>query len=231
MKITHTTCIGLSALLLAGGCYQPRHATYRTYGRAPVVTDSAAAADRALADLVRAQFNNYGDLATLSRDININARNGRVTLTGTVPNSRDHKMILAVAENTAGVTSLDDQLRIVNSTTRVLAPSDTAVVYPTGRLAPPQRVAGDAGEMFNLHVQGLSEADRAVAQRVLDGLRTDAVMTTLLPVVNINVADGRVVLRGTVANEDQRRTIVSAVQRAAGVNNVFDELQVQYPAR
>ena len=231
MRITHTTCIGLSALLLAAGCYQPRHSTYRTYGRVPVVDETAASADRALADLVRAQFNHYGDLATLTRDINISARNGRVTLAGGVPNSRDHRMILAVVENTPGVTSLDDQLRIANSTTRVVSPSDTTVIYPTGRLGQPGRVVGDSGDMFNLHVQGLSDTDRTLAQRVLDGLRTDAVSATMLPVVNINVADGRVILRGTVANEDQRRTIVSAVQRAAGVNNVFDELQVQYPAR
>jgi osmotically-inducible protein OsmY len=95
---------------------------------------------------------------------------------------------------------------------------------PTGRIEPSG--SHDAGEIFSLHVQGLTESDRTLAQRILQGLRTDTALTSLLPVVDIHVADGRVNLRGTVQGEEQRRTIVSAVRRAAGADNVVDEIRV-----
>ena len=94
---------------------------------------------------------------------------------------------------------------------------------PTGRIAGPP--PGD----INLHVQGLSAPDRALAQRILDGLRTDRNLGTMPPTVNINVSGGRVILTGTVQNEQQRLAIVSTVQRAAGLENVDDQLQVQFP--
>jgi len=49
----------------------------------------------------------------------------------------------------------------------------------------------------------------------------------LLPTVDINVKGGKVILQGNVQSEQQKRAIVSAVQRAAGVDNVEDQLQVQ----
>jgi osmotically-inducible protein OsmY len=77
-----------------------------------------------------------------------------------------------------------------------------------------------------LHVQGLNDTDRTLAQRVLEGLQTDTTLANVMPSVNINIINGRVVLQGTVQNERQRRAIVEAVQRAAGVQNVEDQLTV-----
>ena len=94
---------------------------------------------------------------------------------------------------------------------------------PTGRTAP---VPGD---IFNLHVQGLSATDRTLAQHILDGLKTDTVLGSLLPSVNINVGDGKVTLQGTVQNDQQKQAIVSAVRRAAGIDSVEDQLQVMPP--
>ena len=48
----------------------------------------------------------------------------------------------------------------------------------------------------------------------------------MMPKVNITVEGGRVVLRGTVQNEQQRRQIISAVSQAAGTSVNADELQV-----
>jgi len=49
----------------------------------------------------------------------------------------------------------------------------------------------------------------------------------LLPNVDIQVAGGKVTLQGNVQTEQQKQAIVSAVQRAAGAENVQDQLQVQ----
>jgi osmotically-inducible protein OsmY len=209
---------------LLAGC-ATRQSTYRVdYDEPPIIdttAQAAAEADRALADLVRAQFNRYGDLSRLAPNVNISARNGMVTLTGDVPSDQDRRMVVAMVESTPGVVTLNDQLRVT-------LPGDVIrPAVPTGRIDTQRFYPGDAGEVFNLHVQGLSETDRTLAQRVLDGLRTDSVVASMLPVVNIHVSDGRVVLRGSVLNDEQRRSIVSAVQRAAGVNNVYDELQIR----
>jgi len=228
MKITYGfLCI--SALALASGC-ATRQPSYRAHYDPPIVDTSAQAAaeaDRALADLVRAQFNRYGDLGRLAPNIQVTARNGMVTLTGDVPSDQDRRMVVAMVESSPGVVTLNDQLHVTAADLR----GDVRTVLPTGRVDTQRFYPSDAGEVFNLHVQGLSETDRVLAQRVLDGVRTDSVVASMLPVVNIHVTDGRVVLRGSVLNDEQRRNIVSAVQRAAGVNNVYDELVVRYPRR
>ena len=218
--------LGLCAVVLAAGCATERSHDRAYYYDTPVIdtpSKVAAEADRALADLVRSQFNRYGDLGRLAPNVNVTARNGMVTLTGDVPSDQDRRMVVAMVENTPGVVTLNDQLR-VSSAVDVVRPT-----VPTGRIDTQRFYPGDAGEVFNLHVQGLSETDRTLAQRVLDGLRTDSVVASMLPVVNIHVTDGRVILRGSVLNDEQRRSIVSAVQRGAGVNNVYDELQIRYP--
>jgi osmotically-inducible protein OsmY len=66
-----------------------------------------------------------------------------------------------------------------------------------------------------------------LAQRILQGLRTDSRLGSLLPTVDINVAQGRVILQGVVQNEQQRAAIESVVRQATGGSNVEDQLQVQ----
>ncbi len=58
-------------------------------------------------------------------------------------------------------------------------------------------------------------------------LRSETTLTSSVPNVNIYVADGRITLRGIVRDEQQRQTIIAAVQRAAGENSLQDELHVQ----
>lgn len=281
------------ALLMVSGCQSTRHRPY--YTAAPVVEGTMTEADRALVNRVRDQLNRYGDLGTSARNVEINARNGMVTLTGSIPSDQERRMILAVIENTPGVTTVNDQTQFATSYSRTISAPDRvlenrvrqalrddpvargfasnisvsaengtvrlsgnlpttadrvlaeriarntpgvvaiddnirAPIEATGRIVPePRYVRRETDEMFSLHVGDLSENDRILAQRVLDGLRTDVAPAPPLPIVNIHVDDGRVILRGTVLDTEQRNRIVSSVQRAAGSNKVVDELRVQYP--
>jgi osmotically-inducible protein OsmY len=305
MKITPKITLSCLLILAAGCASDERHSTYSSSSYStepPFASDVISSAtdqsdaDRALAGVVRAQFDRYGALATLSQNIQIKAKNGTVTLTGNVPGDQEKRMVDAMVENTPGVLAVHDEMRVSTVATVPFNQSDRALctrvrqalvdrptvaayvpnigvsadkgvvtlsgnvpseadrqtiediarntpgvaglidrmqapLQPTGRIEPaPRAYSADAGEMFSLHVQGLNETDRTVSERILQGLRTDVALTALLPIVNISVADGKVTLRGTVQTDEQRRTIVSSVQRAAGVNNVIDELQVQ-PAR
>src|SRR5207237_6212235 len=106
------------SVFLAGCTYEQRHPGYATtpvYGRDVISVPAvppATAADRSLADLVRQQFNRYGSLAAIAPNVQVSARNGTVTLNGTVPSEQDRKMIEAMVANTPGVAAVDDQLRV-----------------------------------------------------------------------------------------------------------------------
>jgi len=80
--------------------------------------------------------------------------------------------------------------------------------------------------MFNLHVRGLNDADRDVAQRIIQGLRTDSAVVPMMSKVNITVEGGQVMLRGTVQSEQQRQQIITSVSQAAGTSVNADELQI-----
>src|SRR5262249_27995649 len=160
---------------------------------------------------------------TLAQSLQIEAQNGVVTLSGVVPSPQDRELIGAVIRNTPGVVSVTDQLQTSSTATgsnsRVYSGAQPGTVsHSIG--------SGAAGEIFNLNVQGLTPADRTLAQRLINGLEADTTLPNLLPKVNVNITDGRVILSGTAQNEQQRRFIEDAVRRAAGVSAVENQLQI-----
>jgi len=238
-----------SILLLAAGCSEyPEHhssvySTQPTYSGSRVIStptystttpaypsavnQGAAASsqlltetDRTLVGTVRQTLNENATLGPICNNVHITARNGTVTLTGSVPTEQDRLFIENTVRNTAGVYDVNDQLRVIGQPTGA---SDARIYTAQPVVANPL----SAGNVFNLHVQGLDEPDRTLAQRILRELRADTILPSLLPIVNITVAGGRVTLEGNVQNEQQRRAIDAVVQRAAGGNNVTDMLQVR----
>jgi hyperosmotically inducible periplasmic protein len=227
----------ICSLLMAAGCteYQQRQASYtpeparggQIISSTPVVNE----ADRALESSLRDQLSRYGDLASSAPNVQITARNGTVTLAGTVPNERERQMVEAMVKNTAGVTTVNDKLQVAysptgvyNGPTRVYSTPATAQPQPDVITSPTPTVTGD---ILNLRVQGVTEGDRVLGQRIVDSLRTDTVLPTLAPAVNINIAEGKVTLRGMVQSEQQRRAIIASVQRVPGVTAVYDELRLR----
>src|SRR6478752_7700550 len=112
----------LSSLVLAAGCsdeFQGRQATasygpdarvgastYGSYGSGTYgATQDLNASDRALENSLRDQLNRYGELGTATPNVQIMARSGAVTLSGSVTSERDRQMIEAMVRNTAGVIS------------------------------------------------------------------------------------------------------------------------------
>jgi osmotically-inducible protein OsmY len=205
--------------------------TYRS-GNAPVT--QVTGSDDALAAAVRQQLGNYGRLSTYANTLDISAYQGAVTLSGLVGNRQDRDAIDAVVRNIQGVTSVNDKLQVAGLPTGTTSSyvQSSRVYVPNAAPAPAQPVQvepipqGNTADMFNLHVRGLNDADRDVAQRIIQGLQTDSAVATMMPKVNITVEGGRVVLRGTVQNEQQRRQIINAVSQAAGTSVNADELQV-----
>lgn len=231
-----------SSLLLIAGCAHknPQTASVPVYtpsvistpapGSAPVVSTPPAPMnpDTVLANQVRQQLNASPQAAQLMRDVQVNAQNGTITLSGSVPNDQDRQMLQNLVRATPGVTSVNDSLQVPSNTSAPIISTPETTYPPTGRTSETNQVGATMpGEVFNLHVQGLTPQDRTLAQQVMDGLRADNSLNTLFPKVDINIAQGKVVLSGTVANQQQHQAVLNAVKRSAGENNVVDQLQVQ----
>jgi len=222
----------LSTALLAAGCAdQTTRSSYGTYGytEGPVPNQryNQEAADRSLEASVREQLNRYGDLATASPNVQISARTGAVTLTGTVASEREREMIEACVKNSSGVVSVNDQLRVgyaptgsYRQTTTVYEPAPTAPVVTT---PPSTRYV----QTINPEIVATADTDSDLANRVADSIRTDPVLPTLASSVSVYVTGGRVVLRGAVEDHKQKHAIVDAVRRTPGVVDVRDELKVR----
>jgi len=214
---TSTTYPGNSTTYPATGT------TYPTYGYTNSTYNTGAyTTDESLVRQIRQQLTGYGRLGTLAQSLQIEAQNGVVTLSGVVPSAQDRQLIGDVIRNTPGVISLTDQLQTSSTAT-----GSNSRVYSATANRP--LGSGAAGEIFTLNVQGLTPADRALAQRLISGLEADTAVPNLLPKVNINVVENRVILSGTVQNEQQRRFIEDAVRRAAGLSTVEDQLQITGP--
>lgn len=236
-----------SSLLLVMGCAEDRYG-YSSNGTTPTgnqvitaqnapTTGSATAmpeyssassqSDQALVARIQQSLSN-GTLG-FRPALNVSARSGVVYLSGTVPNESARLSVDNLVRNTTGVVSVQDGMSVANPPPGQTYSQSPTTTYPsTGPTYPPSNgyTTTATGDIFSLHVQGLNDTDRTLAQRVLEGLQTDTTLANVMPSVNINIINGRVVLQGTVQNERQRRAIVEAVQRAAGVQNVEDQLTV-----
>lgn len=218
-----TTVISSTPSPYAPGTSDTYAATSSTPTTYPAYTSGQNTTDNSLIRQVRQQLNSYGRLGTIAQSVQVDSQNGVVTLSGVVPTQQDRDMINQVVRNTPGVVSVTDQLHVSSWSTgagdnRVYSAIQPQTLGSTG-----------IGQIFSLHVDGLTPADRTLAQRVINGLETDTALPTVLPKVNINVTDGRIILRGIVQNEQQRRAIEDAVQRAAGVGVIDDQLQIVSP--
>jgi len=197
------------------------------YGATMVVRPrSQVEEDRALEESLRSQMNRYGDLASAAPGVQIYAQNGTVTLTGTVPSTRERDMIDSLVKNTSGVVAVNDQLQVGYPPTGAI--QGPVRVYTT----PPDYIVNSAPIIvacgnLTLSLQGTTLADRNLGQRVADRIRSDPNLTPLASTINISVSNGRVYLRGTVDTEEQHLGIVSLVQHTYGVNAVYDQLLVR----
>ena len=227
---TAKTLAFITSLALAAGCSYPNREV--SYSRAASVYDYEAA-NRSLETAVRAELNRYGDLADVSRNINVRADSGAVTLTGAVANQQQKEMIDALVRNTSGVTSLNDEMQVSFAPTGVYnQPARVYSVPPATEAAPPPPVTVPAPVTSvdgapRTTVQATTESDRFLAQDIIHSLRSDGLEPTIPRTVSIIVTEGRVDLRGTVQSEREHDAIVDSVRRTPGVNIVYDGLQVR----
>lgn len=221
--------IGGLSLLLVTGCVSHHARTYVTpEGQVVSIPPGRNASDVALETEIRAELNRYGDLATVSPNVGVQANEGTVTLTGPVPNERDRQMIDTLVRNSNGVVAVNDQMQVTYPPTGVV-PSTTIPAPVVGTPAPvvttgPTPVPATAP---GFQVQAPTDADRHLADKVVHRLAWDSVPSTALQDVTVTVNNGDVYLNGVVADQEQHRQIISSVQHVVGVRTIYDHLQVR----
>lgn len=220
------------SLILVAGCETPRPYSYVTPSGQVVPASSPSASDVALETNIRAELSRYGDLATVAPYVQVGAQNGTVTLTGSVPNEQDRQMIDAMVRNTSGVVALNDQMQVGYPPTGLSG--EPPAVYPPKRppvvpsapvVSPPPVITPGVAPYTG--VQAQTPADEPVARSIAQQLQLAAIPPSWLQGTTISVTDGNVSLQGQVDNQQERQAIITAVQNAAGVRAVYDELQVR----
>jgi hyperosmotically inducible protein len=149
-------------------------------------------------------------------DIDVDTKNGAVTLTGTVRTEAGRARAVAVAKATDGVKSVNDQLRIGSDSAdaaREAGRDAGAAAREAGR-----EVKGVAGTAGRAVTDGWIKS-KIYAQFVTENALEDSE-------IDVDVAKGMVTLNGTVPTAAGRTRAVAIAKATDGVKNVKDNLKV-----
>jgi osmotically-inducible protein OsmY len=74
--------------------------------------------------------------------------------------------------------------------------------------------------------QAKSEADRTMNQNIRQTLNTDSALSASAKNVHFDTDNGKVILRGTVPTEKDKKDIEAKVEKMSGVKDVDNQLQI-----
>ena len=165
-------------------------------------------------------------------DVDVDSDGEVITLTGSVP-SQDHRAELVSAAESTGL-QVDDQLTVSG-----LDPSSADADGQVGRLgavigglgvgtfAAADLALGDDGPVTG-RIEALDAAGASDFNTLVDDESVDVgAPPELAPQsVNVNYDGQRIVLNGTVFDEEERATLVSAAASVVGEENVVDNLEL-----
>jgi osmotically-inducible protein OsmY len=246
MRIVTSLGVISTALLLAGCSTEPPARTYgyTEYPNGEVVSTprySHESADRALEAGCRRELARYGDLATITPNVQIRARDGVVTLSGNVPGERERQMLDACVKNTAGVVTVDDQLTVgyaptgtYSQSTTVYEPPRTTVYQAPSRPVVPAPsssvvVVSEPTPAYDQRVQVITvrDSDRDLAERIAEAIRAEAALPPGDASITLQVTGGRIEVHGTVEHGSEKHRLLEAIKHTAGVVDVKDHVHVR----
>jgi len=133
------------------------------------------------------------------------------------PGSTDLTPSSSLSSTNQNTTTID-----VTPTSQAGAPSRIYSTYQTSST----ETTGQTSDTLNLNIQGSTETDRTLGQKVMQELRTDAALAGQISAIKLTVDNGKITLRGTVKSEEQKKNIESTAQRVTGVASIDNQLQV-----
>jgi hyperosmotically inducible periplasmic protein len=170
--------------------------------------------DRWITVQIQAQY--FGDPDVRGRDIQVETRDGVVTLTGEVGDQEIREHVVTIARNTEGVERVEDRLRVHGE------------AEPT---------AGPEGERRD--PEHPAEGERPREDRPVTGRMGDAWITTKIQAryftdeevrgadINVTTENGVTTLEGEVASEQVRERALRLARETDGVERVEDRLTVR----
>ncbi|WP_218352842.1 BON domain-containing protein [Alteromonas lipotrueiana] len=155
-----------------------------------------------------------------SFDINTDVKNGKVVLTGKVKNSVDKKLAEELVVNIDGVTSVDNQLTIVDNNSMMTGQSSS------------EKMANEGDEME----ERAENTSQKAASELTDAKIATVIKTRLLMDsdisgfdIDVDVEAGNVTLTGEVKSDAEQQLAVEIAQNASDVKNVENNLTVKQP--
>ena len=88
-----------------------------------------------------------------------------------------------------------------------------------------------SNETSTTGLSDVSDADRALAQRIESDLRNNSTLAPAVQDIQVHAKNGEVTLRGSVNNEQEKANIGSAVQQMEGVSKVNNQIQITSASR
>jgi hyperosmotically inducible protein len=153
--------------------------------------------DLGVATTVKAKL--AADETVRSYDIEVQAQDGVVTLTGNIDSAQAKEQALNLARDTRGVTEVVDMIAVQTSET-------------TGDAPQPDRTVGE-------HID-----DAGITMRVKSRLLDDPVVKGLK--IDVDTRDGVVFLTGSVSTEVERDTAIRIAKDTRGVRDVQANLGI-----
>lgn len=146
------------------------------------------------------------DADVKGRRIDVDTRDGVVTLTGEVEDEAERRQAIAIARNTEGVRSVTDQLRVATADAAPARGTDAR-----GRAA--ETVVDDT--WITTKIQSKLFLDQDVKGRDID----------------VDTRRGVVTLSGTVDSDAEKRTAEAIAEETDGVAQVINRLTLANPAK
>ena len=173
---------------------------------AATMTTACAQTDPGITTAVKSKL--AADDTVKATDINVDTRNGVVTLKGEVPSAAAKTRALELAKATDGVRDVVDAIAV----TPAAAPT-------TGAIDEAQRKAGEAGRETS-NVMGDAGLTAAIKTKML----ADSTVSGLK--IDIDTTDGVVTLKGDVASAVEHKRAVEIAKGTDGVKSVKDQLKI-----
>jgi osmotically-inducible protein OsmY len=227
MKAPQLLCAAVAVALSVGACQKPA-------SRAELKPTANETADRIKTESVKAggkiedvwiatkiQSKFVGDRDIRARDISVSSDGGVVTLRGHVLNESAHQLALTIANNTAGVKQVVDQLDVDVAgppAPRAASTSTPGVVATTGTTTP------TPGTTSSAPVSATASDDA----RITTSIQSKYFMDDRIKGRHINVTThaGVVTLNGDVADETERAEALLIARTTEGVKQVEDSLNM-----
>ena len=171
-----------------------------------VLSAACAQTDAGVTTKIKTQF--ATDDLVKARDINIDTKEGVVTLTGIVESEQEEAKALQIARATTGVSQVVDNISVA------VPPGEPNASPTTGRVGEPEsstRIGGDAGVTAEIKT-------RLLADPMVRGLAID-----------VDTRDQVVTLSGTAKNEAEKMRAVEIARGVQNVQRVEDRITVGKP--